>query len=134
MLAATGAVLPGQAASGSSSRLLLLVFPPALPAGLGTVAQTVAVSVWVTGVVVVHSVLHPPPDLPAPLGTLGAVVAAQTALVARCARRVRRARELSRARHSAVALQRQLLRPLPTCTAQVELFGVHRPEEQDATP
>ncbi|MET8628083.1 PP2C family protein-serine/threonine phosphatase [Kitasatospora sp. NPDC004669] len=133
VLAATAAVLLVQAASGTRSRLvLLLVFLPALLAGLGTVAQTVAVSVWVTAVVVVHSALYPPSDLSARLGTLVGVVAAEAAVVALCARRVRRERELFRIRQSAVALQRQLLRPLPARTPEVDLYGLYRPVEEDA--
>ncbi|MBD0672610.1 PP2C family protein-serine/threonine phosphatase [Streptomyces sp. CBMA156] len=133
VLAATAAVLLVQAASGTSSRLaLLLVFLPALLAGLGTVAQTVAVSAWVTAVVAVHSVLFPPGDLTARLGTLLGVIAAEGAVIGLCARRVRRERQLSRMRQSAVALQRQLLRPLPVTTSDVRLDGLYRPVEQDA--
>ncbi|MEV7599045.1 PP2C family protein-serine/threonine phosphatase [Kitasatospora sp. NPDC089797] len=132
VLVATALVLAAQAASGSGSRLvLLLVFLPALLAGLGTVAQTVAASVWVTAVVAVHSALYPPTDLPARLGTLLGVVAAEAAVVALCARRVRRERRLFRMRQSAVALQRQLLRPLPVRTAELELYGLYRPVEED---
>ncbi|MFD4657869.1 PP2C family protein-serine/threonine phosphatase [Kitasatospora sp. NPDC058444] len=133
VLAATAAVLLVQAASGTVSRLvLLLVFLPALLAGLGTVAQTVAVSVWVTAVIVVHSVLVPPGDLSARLGTLVGVIAAEGAVIALCARRVRRERQLSRMRQVAVALQRQLLRPLPVTTSDVRLDGLYRPLEEDA--
>ncbi|MFE6502850.1 PP2C family protein-serine/threonine phosphatase [Kitasatospora sp. NPDC057738] len=133
VLAATAAVLLVQAASGTSSRLvLLLVFLPALMAGLGTIAQTVAVSVWVTAVVVLHSLVVPPGDLPARLGTLVGVVAAEAAAIGLCARRVRRERQLSRMRQSAVALQRQLLRPLPVTTPDVRLDGLYRPVEEDA--
>ncbi|MFJ6622079.1 PP2C family protein-serine/threonine phosphatase [Kitasatospora sp. NPDC091335] len=133
VLAATVAVLLVQAASGTNSRLvLLLVFLPALLAGLGTIAQTVAASVWVTAVVVVHSVLFPPGDLTARLGTVLGVIAAEAAVIGLCARRVRRERQLSRMRQSAVALQRQLLRPLPVTTSDVRLDGLYRPVEQDA--
>ncbi|MEV7774595.1 PP2C family protein-serine/threonine phosphatase [Kitasatospora sp. NPDC086791] len=133
VLAATVVLLLAQAASGSNARLvLLLVFLPALLAGLGTVAQTVAVSVWVTVVVVVLTALFPPPDLEARVGTLVGVVGAEAAVIGLCARRVRRERELSRMRQSAVALQRQLLRPLPVTTADVRLDGLYRPVEEDA--
>ncbi|WP_051826874.1 PP2C family protein-serine/threonine phosphatase [Kitasatospora aureofaciens] len=132
VLVATALVLLAQAASGTSSRLvLLLVFLPALLAGLGTVAQTVAVSVWVSAVVAVYSALYPPADLPARVGTLVGVVAAEAAVIALCARRVRRERQLFRMRQSAVALQRQLLRPLPVRTAELDLFGLYRPVEED---
>ncbi|MGW3078654.1 PP2C family protein-serine/threonine phosphatase [Kitasatospora sp. NPDC001132] len=134
VLAVTAVVLLVQVvASGSNSRLVLqLVLLPALLAGLGTVAQTVAASVWVTAVIVVHSVLFPPGDLSARLGTLLVVIAAQAAVIGLCARRVRRDRQLSRMRQSAVALQRQLLRPLPVTTPDVRLDGLYRPVEEDA--
>ncbi|MFD8756495.1 PP2C family protein-serine/threonine phosphatase [Kitasatospora sp. NPDC059577] len=133
VLAATAALLLAQAASGTNARLvLLLVFLPALLAGLGTVAQTVAVSVWVAVVVVVSTALFPPPSLEARVGTLVAVIGAEAAVIGLCARRVRRERELSRMRQSAVALQRQLLRPLPVTTADVRLDGLYRPVEEDA--
>ncbi|MEU4115489.1 PP2C family protein-serine/threonine phosphatase [Kitasatospora sp. NPDC028055] len=132
VLAATALVLAVQAFSGSGSRLvLLLVFLPALLAGLGTVAQTVAASLWVTAVVAVHSALYPPSDLPARLGTLLGVVAAEAAVIGLCARRVRHEGELFRMRQSAVALQRQLLRPLPVRTAELELYGLYLPVAQD---
>ncbi|MEU8921840.1 PP2C family protein-serine/threonine phosphatase [Kitasatospora sp. NPDC048545] len=133
VLAATVVLLLAQAVSGTNARLvLLLVFLPALLAGLGTVAQTVAVSVWVAVVVVVSTVLFPPPALEARVGTLVAVVGAEAAVIGLCTRRVRRERELSRMRQSAVALQRQLLRPLPVTTADVRLDGLYRPVEEDA--
>ncbi|MFE6050550.1 PP2C family protein-serine/threonine phosphatase [Kitasatospora sp. NPDC056446] len=133
VLAATVVVLLAQAASGTNARLvLLLVFLPALLAGRGTVAQTVAASAWVTGVVVVSTVLFPPADLEARVGTLVTVLGAEAAVIGLCVRRVRRERQLSRMRQSAVALQRQLLRPLPVTTADVRLDGLYRPVEEDA--
>nr|WP_051711116.1 PP2C family protein-serine/threonine phosphatase [Streptomyces sp. NRRL S-350] len=133
VLAVTAVVLLAQGASGTSARLvLLLVFLPALLAGLGTVAQTVAVSVWVAAVVVVSVVLWPPSAVEARVGTLVGVVGAEAGVVGLCARRVRQERQLSRMRQSAVALQRQLLRPLPVVTAEVRLDGLYRPVEEDA--
>ncbi|MEV8326990.1 PP2C family protein-serine/threonine phosphatase [Kitasatospora sp. NPDC056731] len=133
VLASTAVVLLAQAASGTSARLvLLLVFLPALLAGLGTVAQTVAVSVWVAGVVAVSTVLFPPSSLAARMGTLVGVIGAEAAVVGLCARRVRREQELFRMRQTAVALQRQLLRPLPVLTPDVQLYGLYRPVEEDA--
>ncbi|MGW1175607.1 PP2C family protein-serine/threonine phosphatase [Kitasatospora sp. NPDC002543] len=133
VLAATAAVLLVQAATGTNSRLVLqLVLLPALLAGLGTVAQTVAAAVWVTAVIVVHSLMFPPGDLTARLGTLLLVVVAQAVVIGLCTRRVRRETQLSRMRQSAVALQRQLLRPLPVTTPDLRLDGLYRPVEQDA--
>ncbi|MFI5645214.1 PP2C family protein-serine/threonine phosphatase [Kitasatospora sp. NPDC051705] len=133
VLASTAVVLLAQAGTGTSARLvLLLVFLPALLAGLGTLAQTIAVSVWVAVVVAVSTVLFPPTSLEARAGTLVAVLGAEAALVALCARRMGRERQLFRMRQSAVALQRQLLRPLPVLTPDVQVFGLYRPVEEDA--
>ncbi|MFB6889477.1 PP2C family protein-serine/threonine phosphatase [Kitasatospora sp. NPDC056327] len=130
--AATAVLLAAQAVSGTGTRLvLLLVFVPALLAGLGTLRQTVAASVWVTGVILVSSVLFPPPSTTGRVLTLLTVVGAETVAVLLCARRVRRERELFRMRQTAVALQRQLLRPLPALTPDVLLHGLYRPVEED---
>ncbi|MFJ8435552.1 PP2C family protein-serine/threonine phosphatase [Kitasatospora sp. NPDC094019] len=133
VLAATVLLLAAQAVSGSSARLvLLLVFVPALLAGLGTLAQTVAAAIWVTGVIVVSSLVFPTPSVAGRALTLVGVVLAQTVGVLLCARRLRRDRELFRMRQTAVALQRQLLRPLPAPTRHALLHGRYRPVEEDA--
>ncbi|SDT16267.1 Serine phosphatase RsbU, regulator of sigma subunit [Streptomyces sp. TLI_053] len=133
VLAATVLLLAAQAVSGSSARLvLLLVFVPALLAGLGTLAQTVAAAIWVTGVIVISSLVFPTPSVAGRALTLVAVVLAQTVGVLLCARRLRRDRELFRMRQTAVALQRQLLRPLPAPTRHAGLDGRYRPVEEDA--
>ncbi|MFD4906708.1 PP2C family protein-serine/threonine phosphatase [Kitasatospora purpeofusca] len=133
VLAATVVLLAAQAASGSSARLvLLLVFVPALLAGLGTLTQTVAAAVWVTGVIVVSSLVFPPPSVAGRALTLVSVVLAEVIGVLLCARRLRRDRELFRMRQTAVTLQRQILRPLPAPTRHALLDGRYRPVEEDA--
>ncbi|MFE6868968.1 SpoIIE family protein phosphatase [Kitasatospora sp. NPDC057692] len=133
VLGATAVALGAQAVGGTSARLvLLLVFVPALLAGLGTLAQTVGAAIWVTGVIIVSSVYFPPESINGRALTLATVVGASVVAVLLCARRVRRERELHRMRQSAVALQRQLLRPLPALTPDVLLHGRYRPIEEDA--
>ncbi|MFE7558655.1 SpoIIE family protein phosphatase [Kitasatospora sp. NPDC057500] len=133
VLAATLVVLGAQAAGGTNARLvLLLVFVPALLAGLGTLAQTVGAAVWVTTVIIVSSVFFPPESINGRALTVATVVGASAVAVLLCARRIRRERELHRMRQSAVALQRQLLRPLPALTSDVLLHGRYRPIEEDA--
>ncbi|MFF2956849.1 SpoIIE family protein phosphatase [Kitasatospora sp. NPDC057965] len=133
VLLATVLVLAAQAAGGTSARLvLLLVFVPALLAGLGTLAQTVAAAVWVTGVIIISSVFFPPESVNGRALTVATVVGSSGVAVALCARRIQRERDLHRMRQSAVALQRQLLRPLPALTSDVLLHGCYRPIEEDA--
>ncbi|MFB7471278.1 SpoIIE family protein phosphatase [Kitasatospora sp. NPDC056184] len=133
VLGATALALGAQAVGGTSARLvLLLVFVPALLAGLGTLAQTLGAAIWVTGVIVVSSVYFPPESINGRALTLATVVGASVFAVLLCARRVRREHELHRMRQSAVALQRQLLRPLPALTPDVLLHGRYRPIEEDA--
>ncbi|MFF7454131.1 SpoIIE family protein phosphatase [Kitasatospora sp. NPDC008115] len=133
VLGATLLVLGAQAVGGTSARLvLLLVFVPALLAGLGTLAQTIGAALWVTAVIVVSSAYFPPESINGRVLTVATVVGASAVAVLLCARRLRRERELHRMRQSAVALQRQLLRPLPALTSDVLLHGRYRPIEEDA--
>ncbi|WP_380281640.1 SpoIIE family protein phosphatase [Kitasatospora purpeofusca] len=133
VLGATLLSLGAQAAGGTSARLiLLLVFVPALLAGLGTLAQTVGAAIWVTAVIIVSSVFFPPESINGRALTLATVIGASAVAVLLCARRVRRERDLHRMRQTAVALQRQLLRPLPALTPDVLLHGRYRPIEEDA--
>nr|BEK70016.1 PP2C family serine/threonine-protein phosphatase [Kitasatospora purpeofusca] len=132
VLAATAVLLAAQAASGGDARIvLLLVFVPALLGGLGTLAQTVLAAIWVTGVILVSSLVFPPPSVTGRALTLLSDVAAEAVVVVLCARRIRRDRELFRIRQSAVALQRQLLRPLPVLLPEIHLHGRYRPVEED---
>ncbi|MFE6664680.1 PP2C family protein-serine/threonine phosphatase [Streptomyces sp. NPDC057697] len=117
--------------TGEDLRLVpLLVVVPALVSVFGTIRQTVGVSVLIM-IIVVGS--HLATD-----GTLGDVVtgAAFTVLVCclgigACALRIRHATEIARLRSAAVALQRQILRPLPILTDQVLAHGIYTPIEED---
>ncbi|MCX4430155.1 PP2C family protein-serine/threonine phosphatase [Streptomyces mirabilis] len=109
----------------------LLILLPALPAALGTVRQTVYAVGWVLIVITGVLIYRPLPSwydyliimvLAAVLGVL---------CVLTCHWRIRRERELSQVRSTAVALQRQVLRPLPILTDQVIVDGVYLPVEED---
>ncbi|MEU6081515.1 PP2C family protein-serine/threonine phosphatase [Streptomyces sp. NPDC047108] len=118
-------------ALGHVSRLAtVLVFLPAYAAGVGTVRQTTIAAVWVT-LLVSGSFIGPRGGEDNSVtafvvtGGLGALA------VATAAERVRRETELSRVRTAAVALQQQILRPLPLRTEQVLVCGLYAPLEQD---
>lgn len=109
----------------------LLILLPAFPAAVGTVRQTVYVVGWVLIVTAAVLVYRPLPSsynfaivmvLAFVLGVLCVVT---------CHWRIRRERELLRARSTAVALQRQMLRPLPILTDRVIVDGVYLPVEAD---
>ncbi len=109
----------------------LLILLPAFPAAVGTVRQTVCAVSWVLIVITGVLTYRPLPSwydymivmlLAAVLGVL---------CVLTCRRRIRREMDLRRVRSTAVALQRQMLRPLPILTDRVIVDGVYLPVEAD---
>ncbi|WP_405808646.1 serine/threonine-protein phosphatase [Streptomyces sp. NBC_01520] len=108
----------------------LLVVMPALASVFCTVRQTVCVAVWVTLVVVGSRVPQTGAfwDVAFLIGF--AVIASGLGVVA-CAARIRHATEIARLRSAAVALQRQILRPLPIATRQIRADGIYEPIEED---
>ncbi|TRV78024.1 serine/threonine-protein phosphatase [Streptomyces sp. 130] len=117
--------------AGNDLRLVpLLVVAPALVSVFGTVGQTAVAGAWVTGAAVVTRA--------ATGGTTWDVVSsivftlfACLLSVAACALRIRHATEIARLRSAAVALQRQILRPLPIPTDQITAHGTYTPIEED---
>ncbi|MDF5753847.1 PP2C family protein-serine/threonine phosphatase [Spongiactinospora sp. TRM90649] len=115
-----------------SVRLLpLLVFLPAIAAGLGTVAATVIASVW-TVLVITGTLIYlgAETDDIALAGGFAAVFGLFSVLS--CRYRVRREEEVRRLRSAATALQRLIVRPLPLRTLQVEIDGLYQPVEEEA--
>ncbi|PNG19951.1 serine/threonine protein phosphatase [Streptomyces cahuitamycinicus] len=109
----------------------LMILLPAFPAVVGSVGQTAWAVGWVLIVITAVLVYRPLPSsynfaiimvLAFVLGLLCVVT---------CQWRVRRERELLRVRSTAVALQRQMLRPLPILTDRVIVDGVYLPVEAD---
>ncbi|WP_329111873.1 PP2C family protein-serine/threonine phosphatase [Streptomyces sp. NBC_01353] len=109
----------------------LLILLPAFPAMVGTVRQTACAVGWVLIVITAVLMYRPLPSsydygivmvLACVLGVLCVVT---------CHWRIRRERELLRVRSTAVALQRQMLRPLPILTDRVIVDGLYLPVEAD---
>ncbi|MFF2960089.1 PP2C family protein-serine/threonine phosphatase [Streptomyces sp. NPDC057963] len=117
--------------TGDEMRLVpLMVVVPALVSVFGTIRQTVGVASWVMTVVVCSRLMSG--------GTFWDVTSsvAFTVLacflgVGSCALRLRHAAEIARLRSAAVALQRQILRPLPILTDQLLTHGIYTPIEED---
>ncbi|MDX2401780.1 serine/threonine-protein phosphatase [Streptomyces microflavus] len=118
-------------ATGDDLRVIpLLVVVPALASVFCTLRQTVWVAVWIT-VVVVGSGLGGDGTFWDFVFGIGFTVLACALGVAACAARIRHATEMARLRSAAVALQRQILRPLPVVTDQVFAYGLYEPIEED---
>ncbi|MFD3975725.1 PP2C family protein-serine/threonine phosphatase [Streptomyces cyaneofuscatus] len=108
----------------------LLVVVPALASVFCSLRQTVWVAVWIT-LVVVGSGLGGNGTFWDFVFGIGFTVLACALGVAACAARIRHATEMDRLRSAAVALQRQILRPLPVITDQVFAYGLYEPIEED---
>ncbi|MGC4946848.1 PP2C family protein-serine/threonine phosphatase [Streptomyces sp. DT224] len=108
----------------------LLVTAPALVAAFGTLAQTVAAAFWVTAVAVVTrlAIGGVPWDV---ISSLVFTAFVGLLSIGVCALRTRHAAEVARLRSAAVALQRQILRPLPIPTDQITAHGTYTPIEED---
>ncbi|MFE4693864.1 PP2C family protein-serine/threonine phosphatase [Streptomyces sp. NPDC056749] len=108
----------------------LLVVLPALTSVFCSVRQTTAVAAWVTAVVVATRI-------PAKgafwdvLFLIGFTALASSLGIVACAARIRHATEVARLRTAAVALQRQILRPLPIVTSRICAHGLYEPIEED---
>lgn len=109
----------------------LLVFLPAMVAGVGTVRQTAWVSSWIV-LATVGAVLERPAQHP---GVSIALVVFSVAFgsfaVYLCHWRISRTEETARFRSAAAAMQRHLLRPLPQLTDEVLLSGVYEPLQEE---
>ncbi|MFE2018914.1 PP2C family protein-serine/threonine phosphatase [Streptomyces sp. NPDC059499] len=108
----------------------LLVVLPALASVFCTVRQTVCVALWVT-VVVAASLIGSAGAFWDVTFVIGFTAVASVLGVVACAARIRHAKEIARLRSAAVALQRQILRPLPVVTEQVRVHGIYEPIEED---
>ncbi|MEU8563440.1 SpoIIE family protein phosphatase [Streptomyces cyaneofuscatus] len=108
----------------------LLVVVPALASVFCSLRQTVWVAVWITAVVVGSGLGGDGTFWDFVFG-IGFTVLACALGVAACAARIRHATEMDRLRSAAVALQRQILRPLPVITDQVFAYGIYEPIEED---
>ncbi|MFF9687862.1 PP2C family protein-serine/threonine phosphatase [Streptomyces sp. NPDC014623] len=131
LLLLTAAVVLLDALTGNDLPLIpLLVVLPALASVFCTVRQTTAVAVWVT-LVVVGSRIAATGAFWDVVFLIGFTALASTLGVVACAARIRHATEVARLRSAVVALQRQILRPLPVTTRQVCVHGLYEPMEED---
>lgn len=108
----------------------LLVVLPALASVFCTVRQTTAVAVWVMLIVVGSRIVSTEAFWDV-VFLLGFTALASALGVVACAARIRHATEVARLRTAAVALQRQILRPLPIVTRQICAHGLYAPIEED---
>ncbi|MDQ0792142.1 PP2C family protein-serine/threonine phosphatase [Streptomyces sp. B1I3] len=126
----TGVVLLDALTGRGLPLIPLLIMLPALASVFCTVRQTVAVAVWVTLVVVGSQVASTGAFWDVAF-LIGFTVIGSALGVVACAARIRHAREMARLRSAAVALQRQILRPLPITTRQILAQGFYEPIEED---
>ncbi|MEU0134647.1 PP2C family protein-serine/threonine phosphatase [Streptomyces sp. NPDC006296] len=127
----TAVVVTLDAFTGSDVPLIpLLVVLPALASVFCTVRQTTAVAVWVTAVVAASRIASNS-SFWGVLFLVGFTALASSLGVFACAARIRHANEVARLRSAAVALQRQILRPLPIITRQICAHGLYEPIEED---
>ncbi|MFJ8857979.1 PP2C family protein-serine/threonine phosphatase [Streptomyces sp. NPDC102451] len=131
LLLLTAVVVVLDALTGSDLPIIpLLVVLPALASVFCTVRQTTGVAVWVT-LVVVGSRIASTGAFWDVVFLIGFAALASALGVVACAARIRHATEMARLRTAAVALQRQILRPLPVTTRQVCVHGLYEPIEED---
>lgn len=108
----------------------LMVVLPALASVFCTVRQTTVVAVWVM-LVVIGSRFIWSGAFWGVVFLIGFSALACGLGVVACVARIRHANEVARLRTAAVALQRQILRPLPVTTRQVCAHGLYEPIEED---
>ncbi|MER5634142.1 PP2C family protein-serine/threonine phosphatase [Streptomyces nitrosporeus] len=131
LLALTSAVVVLDALTGDDLRLIpLLVVLPALASVFCAVRQTVGVALWVTLVVVGSSIAAGGAFWDV-VFLIGFTALASGLGVLACSARIRHATEVARLRSAAVALQRQILRPLPVVTRELRVQGLYEPIEED---
>ncbi|MFI6062417.1 PP2C family protein-serine/threonine phosphatase [Streptomyces sp. NPDC051286] len=127
----TAVVLILDVRTGEDLRVVpLLVVVPALVSVFGTMRQTVYTAAWIMAVVVTSRLVSGGTFWDLFVGVAFTVLACVLGVGA-CALRIRHAIEIARLRSAAVALQRQILRPLPILTGQVVAHGVYAPIEED---
>ncbi|WP_399887581.1 PP2C family protein-serine/threonine phosphatase [Streptomyces sp. BBFR51] len=122
----------GSLANSGVALVGLLVFLPATAAALCTVRQTALVCAW-TALLGSAAFLPGGSDVaPADRVLLLVLTACLiTASLYACRRRIRSERTMVRLHSAAVAMQRQILRPLPLRTDDVLVDGVYEPVQED---
>ncbi|MFF7340390.1 PP2C family protein-serine/threonine phosphatase [Streptomyces sp. NPDC008163] len=127
----TAAIVCLDVLSGQDLRLVpLLVVVPAFVSVFGTIAQTTGVAVFVMMVAVASRLVSGGSNWDIASSVVFTVLACLLGIGA-CVLRIRHAIEVARLRSAAVALQRQILRPLPIPTDQITAHGSYTPIEED---
>ncbi|MFD0019653.1 PP2C family protein-serine/threonine phosphatase [Streptomyces sp. NPDC058382] len=117
--------------TGEDLRLIpLLVVVPALVSVFCTVRQTVVAAAWTMPILVASRLVSGGGFWDIASGLLFSLLACALGVGA-CSMRIRHVTEIARLRSAAVALQRQILRPLPVLTDQVLVDGIYAPIEED---
>jgi len=109
----------------------LLVFPPAIVAGQGTVRQTAFAGLWSTAAIGGSLISRPEPHVPDNALVLGGTALFAAFAVFACRQRVARETEIDQLRFTATALQRYILRPLPQDDELVRVDGVYEPVQEE---
>ncbi len=126
LITGLGAVVDPQARLTS-----LLIFLPAIVAGIGEFRQTVFSAVWALVAVFASVTIHPEPTVGDTAVLLALTAVFGAGAVYACRVRLDREAEIARLRFTATALQRQVLRPLPQATTPVQVDGVYQPVTED---
>ncbi|MFJ7626961.1 PP2C family protein-serine/threonine phosphatase [Streptomyces sp. NPDC097595] len=127
----TAAIVCLDVLTGQDLRLVpLLVVVPAFVSVFGTIAQTTGVAAFVMAVAVASRLVAGGSNWDIASSVVFTVLACLLGIGA-CVLRIRHAIEVARLRSAAVALQRQILRPLPIPTDQITAHGSYTPIEED---
>ncbi|MFK0098017.1 PP2C family protein-serine/threonine phosphatase [Streptomyces sp. NPDC091040] len=127
----TAAIVCLDVLTGQDLRLVpLLVVVPAFVSVFGTIAQTTGVAAFVMVVAVASRLSAGGSNWDIASSVVFTVLACLLGIGA-CVLRIRHATEVARLRSAAVALQRQILRPLPIPTDQITAHGSYTPIEED---
>jgi len=109
----------------------LLIFLPAIVAGIGGLRQTMVSAAWAFLVMVGSVAERPEPTVADTVVTLALTAVFGAGAVYACRVRLAREAEIARLRYTATALQRQVLRPLPQVAEPVQVDGVYEPVTED---
>ena len=109
----------------------LLIFLPAIVAGIGGIGQTALSAVWALLVMLGSVIERPEPTVADSVVILALTAVFGGGAVYACRVRLAREAEIARLRYTATALQRQVLRQLPQVADPVQVDGVYEPVTED---
>lgn len=131
LFGSTGLIV-GLGALDPQARLIsLLIFLPAIVAGIGGIAQTAVSAAWALAAMIGSVTVRPEPTIADTVVILSLTAVFGVSSVYACRIRLQREAEIARLRYTATALQRQVLRPLPQIAEPVQVDGVYEPVTED---